>query len=167
MADTDIDRYLIKEESAPSVRTVTELGDIVDHSVHTVAAPRLGDLWRNLALLPDFMPLFKVLVWRSISLRYTQSFLGVIWVVAQPIASTFVVFFMFTLIRVNTADGSHQGIFLFSGILAWQFFARGLNDATASLLTHSGILTRIYLPKIMLPLAAIIATCFEPLANVM
>jgi lipopolysaccharide transport system permease protein len=163
MADTDIDDHLIKEGSVPSVRTVTALGDIVDHSVHTVAAPRLSDLWRNLALLPDFMPLFKVLVWRSISLRYTQSFLGIFWVIAQPIASTFVVFFMFTLIRVNTADGSHQGIFLFSGILAWQFFARGLNDSTGSLLTHSGILTRIYLPKIMLPLASIVATWFDTL----
>jgi lipopolysaccharide transport system permease protein len=157
------DRFFIKEGSVPSVRTVTALGDIVDHSLHTVAAPRLSDLWRNLALLPEFMPLFKVLVWRSISLRYTQSFLGVLWVIAQPIASTFVVFFMFVLIRVNTADGSHQGIFLFSGILAWQFFARGLNDATASLQTHSGILTRIYLPKIMLPLASVVATWFDTL----
>ena len=155
--------FFIKKGSVPAVRTVTELGDIIDHSVHTVAAPKLSDLWRNLALIPDFMPLFKVLIWRSISLRYTQSFLGVIWVIAQPIASTFVVFFMFNLIRVNTADGSHQGIFLFSGILAWQFFARGLNDATSSLQVHSGILTRIYLPKIMLPLASVIATWFDTL----
>jgi lipopolysaccharide transport system permease protein len=168
MTDTDLEneveeRFLIKEGSVPSVRTTTALGDIIDHSVHVIAAPRLTDLWRNLALLPDFMPLFKVLVWRTISLRYTQSFLGIIWVVAQPIASTFVVFFMFTLIRVNTADGSHQGIFLFSGILAWQFFARGLSEATGSLQTHSGILTRIYLPKIMLPLASVIATWFDTL----
>jgi len=156
-------RFVTKSGADPAVRTVTALGDIVDHSLHTVGAPRLSDLWRNLALLPDFMPLFKVLIWRSISLRYTQSFLGVLWVIAQPIASTFVVFFMFNLIRVNTADGSHQGIFLFSGILAWQFFARGLNDSTGSLQTHSGILTRIYLPKIMLPLASVVATWFDTL----
>jgi lipopolysaccharide transport system permease protein len=168
MTDTELenemeDRFLMAEGSVSPVRTTTALGDIIDHSVHLVAAPRLSDLWRNLALLPEFMPLFKVLVWRAISLRYTQSFLGIIWVIAQPIASTFVVLFMFTLIKVNTADGSHQGIFLFSGILAWQFFARGLTDATSSLQTHSVILTRIYLPKIMLPLASVIATWFDTL----
>jgi lipopolysaccharide transport system permease protein len=166
MTDADVEdkeKFYIKDGSVPSVRTVTALGDIVDHSVHAIAPPQLTDLWRNFALLPNFMPLFKVLVWRSISLRYTQSFLGIIWVVAQPIASTFVVFFMFNLIRVNTADGSHQGIFLFAGILAWQFFARGLQDATGSLQTHSGILTKIYLPKIMLPLASVVATWFDTL----
>lgn len=157
------EKFFIKDGSVPSIRTNTPLGDIVDHSLHVVSAPKLTDLWRNFALLPNFMPLFKVLVWRSISLRYTQSFLGIIWVIAQPIASTFVVFFMFNLIRVNTADGSHQGIFLFTGILAWQFFARGLNDATGSLQTHSGILTKIYLPKIMLPLASVLATWFDTL----
>jgi lipopolysaccharide transport system permease protein len=168
MTDTDLEseverRLIVREGSVPSVRTTTALGDIIDHSVHTIAPPRLSDLWRHLALLPDFMPLFKVLVWRSISLRYTQSFLGVLWITIQPIASTVMVLFMFNIIKVNTADGSHQGIFLFSGIMVWQFFARGLGETTGSLLAHAGILTKIYLPKIMLPLASVIAAWFDTL----
>jgi lipopolysaccharide transport system permease protein len=168
MTDTDLEneveeRFLITEDSVPFVRTTTALGDVIDHSVHTITTPQLTDLWRNLALLPDFMPLFKVLVWRSISLRYTQSFLGVLWITIQPIASTLMVFFMFNIIKVNTADGSHQGIFLFSGIMVWQFFARGLGDTTGSLLSHAGILTKIYLPKIMLPLASVMAAWFDTL----
>jgi lipopolysaccharide transport system permease protein len=171
MTDTDleneVERRLITEEgSFSSVRTITALGDVVDHSVHVIAPPQLSDLWRNLALLSDFMPLFKVLVWRSISLRYTQSFLGVLWLTIQPVASTLMVLFMFNIIHVNTADGAHQGIFLFSGIMVWQFFARGLGDATSSLQAHSGILTKVYLPKIMLPLASVTAAWFETLTMI-
>ncbi len=154
-------RFFIKEGSVPAVRTTTALGDIIDHSVHVVAAPRVSDLWRSLKSLPDFFPLFKVLVWRSLSLRYTQSFLGVLWITIQPVASTLMVFFMFNIIKVNTTDGSHQGIFLFSGIMVWQFFARGLGDATGSLTSNSGILTKIYLPKIMLPFASVMAAWFD------
>src|SRR6266481_1993796 len=95
-------RFFIKEGSVPSVRTTTALGDIVDRSVHIIAAPRVADLWRNLSMLPEFLPLFKVLVWRSVSLRHTQSFLGILWLTIQPIASTLMVFFMFNIIKVNT-----------------------------------------------------------------
>jgi lipopolysaccharide transport system permease protein len=162
--DNELERRLTLEEGpSSSLRTTTATGDVVDHSIHVVAPPRLIDLWRNLALLSDFMPLFKMLVWRSISLRYTQSFLGVLWLTIQPVASTLMVLFMFNIIHVNTADGAHQGIFLFSGIMVWQFFARGLGDATGSLQAHSGILTKIYLPKIMLPLASATAAWFETL----
>lgn len=170
MTDTDIDndergRFFMREGTGPSA--VTSIEQVrkawADEHVHEISAPKLADLWRNFTLLPNFMPLFKVLVWRSISLRYSQSFLGLLWVTIQPVASTLMVFFMFNLIKVNTADGSHQGIFLFTGIMVWQFFARGLSDATGSLLAHAGILTKIYLPKIMLPLASVIAAWFDTL----
>ena len=170
MSDADLEhesegRFFIKDGSVPVVRPSLESlkKDFVDESVHEIGAPKLTDLWRNFTLLPNFMPLFKVLVWRSISLRYSQSFLGVLWVAIQPIASTVMVFFMFAIIKINTADGSHQGIFLFTGIMTWQFFARALQDATGSLLAHAGILTKIYLPKIMLPLASVMAAWFDML----
>jgi lipopolysaccharide transport system permease protein len=158
-------RFVIQEGSVPTVRTSVDSVKkvFVDTSVHEIGAPKLSDLWRNFSLLPNFMPLFKVLVWRSISLRYSQSFLGVLWVAVQPVASTLMVLFMFNIIKVNTADGSHQGIFLFTGIMVWQFFARGLGDVTGSLLAHAGILTKIYLPKIMLPLASVMAAWFDTL----
>lgn len=163
MTDTEEGDYYI-DENASSGRRVSVSNfknEFVNESVHHIGAPRLADLWHNFTLLPSFLPLFKVLVWRSISLRYSQSFLGVLWVAIQPVASTVMVFFMFNIIKVNTADGSHQGIFLFSGIMTWQFFARGLQDATGSLLSHSGILSKIYLPKIMLPVASVMAAWFD------
>lgn len=162
MTDTSLNRDLDKPGVQDSGAPLPYIAG-ASRSVHVISAPRLGDFWRSLAELPDFFALFKVLVWRPISLRYTQSFLGILWITVQPIASTLMVFFMFNIIKVNTADGSHQAIFLFTGILAWQFFARALGDATSSLLTHSGILTKIYLPKIMLPVAAVVSAWFDAL----
>jgi len=168
MTDAELDdetkgRFVIREQTGRSFDTSVESlkKRFVDKKIHSIGAPKVSDLWHNFTLLPNFMPLFKVLVWRSISLRYSQSFLGVIWITVQPIASTLMVFLMFNIIKVNTADGSRQGIFLFTGIMVWQFFARGLSDATASLLAHAGILTKIYLPKIMLPLASVMAAWFD------
>jgi len=172
MTDADLEndvggRLITDAGSSSSVPTTIAPGNGVDHSVRVVAPPRLlSDLWYNLASLLNFMPLFKVLVRRSIALRHTQSFLGVLWLTIQPVASTLTVLFMFNIIRVNTADGANQGLFLFSGIMVWQFFARGLTDATSSLHAHAGILTKVYLPKLMLPLASVAAAWFETLITI-
>jgi lipopolysaccharide transport system permease protein len=160
MSEASLDRKL--EQGFPSVRTA-EISATAERGIQVIAPPRLGDLWRNLAELPAFLPLFKVLVWRAISLRYTQSFLGILWITIQPVASTLMVFFMFNIIKVNTTDGSNQGVFLFTGIMVWQFFARALGEATNSLLAHAGILTKIYLPKIMLPVASVVSAWFDTL----
>ena len=172
MIDTDLEndvgsRLIMEAGSSSSVRTTIVPGNGVDRSVQVVAPPRLlRDLWRNLALLLNSMPLFKVFVRRSIALRHTQSFLGVVWLTIQPVASTLTVLFMFNIIQVNTADGANKGLFLFSGIMVWQFFARGLTDATSSLHAHAGILTKVYLPKLMLPLASVAAAWFETLITI-
>jgi lipopolysaccharide transport system permease protein len=131
--------------------------------IHIISPPRMSDLWRDLKAIPFYLPLFKVLVWRAISLRYTQSYLGLVWVVVQPIVTTLVVMFMFGIIRADTSDGSNPGLFLFTGIMTWQVFARGVSDASGSLLSHAGILTKIYLPKIMLPFATTVAAWLDTL----
>jgi lipopolysaccharide transport system permease protein len=131
--------------------------------IHIVSPPELADLWRDLKELRFYLPLFRALVWRAISLRYTQSYFGLAWVVVQPIVTTLLVMFMFGIIRANTSDGSNPGLFLFTGIMTWQFFSRGLMEANSSLLSHAGILTKIYLPKIMLPFAATVAAWFDTL----
>ena len=154
-------------EEAPAVAGfVAETNDrheAWEADVHIVSPPQLSDLWRDLKAFPFYLPLFKILVWRAISLRYTQSYFGLLWVVLQPIATTVVVLFMFGIIRANTSDGSNPGLFLFTGIMTWQFFVRGLSDTNGSLLGHSGILTKIYLPKIMLPFAMMLAAWFDTL----
>jgi lipopolysaccharide transport system permease protein len=158
--------FIVEQErpaSAPSIDARDRLHDEWGGDVHLIAPPQMSDFWHSIRSLPFYLPLFKVLVWRAVSLRYAQSYFGLVWVVAQPIATTLVVFLMFGIIRADTSDGSHPGLFLFAGIMSWQFFARGLQEANNSLLSHAGILTKIFLPKIMLPFAVIVASWFDTL----
>lgn len=161
------DEFVIVEQEKSAPPSLTDARDRLHEEwgsdVHLIAPPQMSDFWSSVRSVPFYLPLFKVLVWRAVSLRYVQSYFGLIWVVAQPIATTMVVFLMFGIIRANTSDGSHPGLFLFAGIMSWQFFARGLSDASNSLLSHAGILTKIFLPKIMLPFAMILASWFDTL----
>jgi lipopolysaccharide transport system permease protein len=135
--------------------------DATDPTVTKIAPPQFGDIWHDLKILPKYLPLFRTLIWRFVIVRYLQSVLGVLWALLQPVATTLVLLFMFNIIRINTSDGGNAGLFLLVGVVVWQFFARAVQDATGSLVANSGILTKIYLPKIMLPSAAVVAAWFD------
>jgi lipopolysaccharide transport system permease protein len=143
------------------VNTVIDLGqdepESHDSEGHVIAPPRLADLWRTLTVLPAYGPLFKLFIWRNVSLQYKQSILGVFWIVLQPIISTFVIFFMFNMIGANTSDGPPPALFLFVGLMTWQFFSRGVQGGTASLASSGGMLTKVYFPRIIPPLATIMS----------
>jgi len=140
-------------ESPISLRAAAE--------VHVVTPPSLLDLWRNLFALYQYFALFRVLVWRFVVIRYLQSVLGIVWVALQPVGTTAVILFMFGIVKVSPGDGANNGLFLLAGLVTWQFFSRALQDATGSLTGNSGILTKIYLPKLIFPLAAATAACLD------
>ena len=132
-----------------------------DRSVVIITAPRLGDFWGMLFSLPAYVGLFRVFVLRQISVRYRQSVLGILWVVIQPVATTLVVLFMFKIIGADTSGGMPAGLFTFVGVLTWQFFSRGVQDGTMSLRNNSNILTKIYFPRIILPISGVLTAWFE------
>jgi lipopolysaccharide transport system permease protein len=134
---------------------------IVPRGGKVIAPPRVNDLWENLRQVPAYAPLFKVFIWRNISTRYKQSVLGVLWIVLQPLISTFVIFFMFNMIGARTSDGPPPALFLFVGLMSWQFFSRSLQDATASLASGGPILSKIYFPRIILPMTAAMSGWFD------
>lgn len=125
--------------------------------IHRITPPQLKDLWLTLRLLPSQLNLLRIFIWRTISVRYKQSILGVFWVALQPIATTVVIGFMFSIIGANTSGGAPKGLFLFVGVMLWQFFSRAVQDGTLSLLTNSAILTKIFVPRILFPMASAIS----------
>jgi lipopolysaccharide transport system permease protein len=132
---------------------------------YRIAPPRLSDLWDTMASLPNYGGLLRVFLWRQISVRYRQSILGVFWVVLQPLATTLIVFFMFRIIGANTSGGLPQGMFLFVGVMSWQFFSRGVQDGTMSLRNNANIITRIYFPRVILPVSGVLTAWFEILVT--
>jgi lipopolysaccharide transport system permease protein len=129
--------------------------------VQRISPPRLSDIWVTLRVLPSQYSLLSMMVWRTISVRYKQSILGVVWVALQPIATTLVIFFMFNIIGADTSGGAPKGLFLFIGVMTWQFFTRAVLDGTASLLANSGIVTKIFVPRLLFPVASVLSACVD------
>jgi len=111
----------------------------------------------DLRELVSFRDLFLFLVWREIRVRYAQSALGIGWAVAQPLATMVVFTLIFgTLVGVES-DGQSYSVFAFVAVVPWTYFANASNEATRSLSTNSNMVTKIYFPRILLPLASVTA----------
>jgi lipopolysaccharide transport system permease protein len=121
----------------------------------TIIKPRAGinqidwrDLWR-------YRELAYILVWRDIKVRYKQTIFGAAWAVFQPFVSmiVFSVFFG-TLVKVPS-DNLPYPIFVYAGLLPWTFFSNGLNRASNSLHSESNLISKIYFPRIIVPISSL------------
>ncbi len=111
---------------------------------------RLGDLLR-------FRELLYFLVWSELKVRYKQTVLGAAWAVIQPLAImvVFTVFFGI-VVRVPTGEIPYP-IFAFSGVVVWQYFTTALSRASHSMLEHQALITKVYFPRLVVPVAAVVA----------
>ncbi len=108
----------------------------------------LGELWANRELLLFF-------VWRDLKVRYKQTVLGILWAILQPL-STMLVFTVFLgwLARVPSGDIPYP-LFVLTGLVPWNFFATGLNQSANSLVGAQNLITKIYFPRLLVPVAAL------------
>jgi len=115
-----------------------------------LAALNLRDLW-------VYRELVLFLTWRDILVRYKQTVLGAAWAVIQPVVQMVV----FTLIFSNAAGLSSEGvpypIFSFAALLPWGLFSKAMNDAGRSLVTNRNMITKIYFPRLTIPVASVLA----------
>jgi len=97
------------------------------------------------------------LVWRDIKTRYAQSVLGIGWAVIQPIFSMIVFTIVFgKLARINS-DGVPYAIFSYTALVPWTYFAGALSSSSGSLLGASGMMTKVYFPRLVIPLAPVLS----------
>lgn len=127
----------------------------------TVIEPRPGWQLVDLRELWRFRELLFFLTWRDIKVRYKQTALGVGWSLLQPVG-TMLVFVLF----LGRMGGLSQGVenyplFVLAGILPWTFFANGLTAAGNSVLQNERLVTKVYFPRLLVPLSAIGATLFD------
>ncbi|HSE87028.1 MAG TPA: ABC transporter permease [Candidatus Binatia bacterium] len=108
----------------------------------------------NLKEIWEYRELFYFLAWRDIKVRYKQMFLGIGWALLQPFMTMLVFsFFLGRLVRVPS-DGIPYPLFIFCALLPWQLFARALTDSSNSLVANQNLLTKVYFPRLIVPLAA-------------
>ena len=112
------------------------------------ATPDLRELWA-------YRELLYFLVWRDVKVRYKQTALGVTWVVLQPLLTTLVfTVFLGRLARVPS-DGAPYPLFVYVGLLPWSFFSSSVMLSGLSLVGNSHLVTKIYFPRAIIPMAAV------------
>jgi lipopolysaccharide transport system permease protein len=114
------------------------------------AALRLGELW-------DYRELLFFLIWRDVKVRYKQTALGVAWAVLQPLLTMFVFSLFFGRLARIASDGLPYPVFNLAGLVPWTFFAFGLNEAATSVVGSRHLITKVYFPRLAIPLATVLA----------
>jgi lipopolysaccharide transport system permease protein len=114
------------------------------------ASVDFAELWHYRELL-----LFQAL--RDIKVRYKQTALGAAWAILQPVLTMAVFTILFGRLAGVPSDGVPYPIFAFSALLPWQLFAFALTQSSNSLVDNAPVLTKVYFPRLILPLASVLA----------
>src|SRR5215210_3583709 len=110
----------------------------------------LGELWEHRELL-------YFLVWRDVKVRYKQTFLGAAWAILQPVATMVVFSLFFGRLAGVPSDGVPYPVFSLAGLVPWTFFSTGLVQSANSLVGSQNLLTKVYFPRLAIPIAAVLA----------
>jgi homopolymeric O-antigen transport system permease protein len=117
---------------------------------------------RGLELLPArelwaSRELLYFLVWRDLKVRYKQTALGVAWIVLQPIALTAMFAVVFGRFLSAPSGGLPYSVFVLAGLVPWQLFAAALTRAGPSLVANEHLITKVYFPRVLVPIAAVLS----------
>ncbi|MFV2081279.1 MAG: ABC transporter permease [bacterium] len=126
-------------------------------AVTTVIEPSRGWLAINFREVWSYRELLTLLIWRDISIRYRQSLVGIGWAVIQPVMTMLIFTVIFGKFAKLPSDGIPYPIFTFCALLPWTYFARSLTDSSDSLVASSHLITKVYFPRLVLPLSKVFA----------
>lgn len=105
----------------------------------------------------DYRDLFIFWVWRSVKVRYAQSALGIGWAVIQPVFTVLVFTVIFGNLAKIDSDGVPYALFSLAALVPWTFFANSITESTGSLIQNANMISKIYFPRIILPMAAVLS----------
>lgn len=132
---------LDRTNSKVSPELVLEAGRAERHYWH--------DLWR-------YRELFRVLISRNVSVRYKQTVIGAAWALIRPFATMVILTIVFGKLANLPSEGEvPYAIMVFAGLLPWTFFSGALSDVSNSLIGGANLISKVYFPRLILPMAAI------------
>lgn len=127
----------------------------------TIIRPPRGVGALRLAELREYRELLYFLVWRDLKVRYKQTVIGVAWVILQPLAMMVVFTLFFGTLAKMPSEGIPYPLFAYAGLLPWQLFSRSMSESANSLVADQRLITRVYFPRLMVPLATILAALVD------
>ena len=110
------------------------------------------DLWR-------YRELFYILSWRDVKVKYKQTIIGVLWSILRPLLVMGIFTIVFSYFAKLPANiNAPYALFVFTAMLPWQFFASSLTECSNSMVTNSTLITKVYFPRLIVPVSAVIAS---------
>jgi lipopolysaccharide transport system permease protein len=110
----------------------------------------LGALWQ-------YRELLYFLVWRDVKVRYKQTALGAAWAIIQPLFTMVVFALFFGRLAKMPSDGIPYPLFSYAALVPWTFFAQAMSQASNSLVGSANLITKVYFPRLIVPLASVLS----------
>ena len=130
-----------------------------------VIRPSRGLVPINFAELWRYRELLWFLAWRDILVRYKQTVIGVLWVLVQPLLTMVILTVIFGRLAKMDSQGVPYAILTLAAILPWQFFSAALLQSSNSLVAQSNLVSKVYFPRLILPLSSIVSAGFDFLVS--
>jgi lipopolysaccharide transport system permease protein len=118
---------------------------------------RRGWLALDLAEMWAYRELLYFFVWRDIKVRYKQTVIGAAWAVLQPLMTMLVFSLFFGRLAKIPSQGLPYPIFYYCALLPWMYFSTAMQAATNIVVDHQRVITKIYFPRVVLPVAAVLS----------
>ena len=129
------------------------------HRIVITPEKSVQGFWRELR---DYRDLFYFLAWRDFKVRYKQTVLGVVWAVIRPLITMLILSVVFgRLAKLPSEGGAPYQIMVFSAMLPWYFFASTLQDSSQSLVMNANMITKVYFPRLIIPISTLFVTTVD------
>ena len=150
---TETSDATVAEPEAPAV-TPTPPTRQADDRVTVIRPPsRFPRL--DVAELWAYRELFGILVWRDLKVRYKQTAIGAIWAIFQPVLVAAVYTVVFGRFAKFPSGSIYYPVFVFAGLLPWQYFASSVSSGSTALVANVSLVTKVYFPRVLLPVSAV------------
>ncbi len=149
--------------------------DSIDSTIQptVVIEPSRGLFHIDLKAIWEYRELLYFLVWRDVKVRYKQTVLGATWAILQPLMTMAIFTVIFNYFAKIPSDGLPYPVFAYAALLPWNYFSQAMNRSGNSLVGNAHLITKVYFPRLMIPLAATVtpavdlAVSFIPLLGLM
>jgi lipopolysaccharide transport system permease protein len=131
----------------PRADNDTDLSELVIRPRSGWIAIDWSGMWSHRELLAFFM-------WRDVSVRYKQTLLGPAWAIFQPLIMMLIFTVIFGRFAKMDSEGFPYPVFVFAGLIPWSLFSQGMAQAALSLVNQQQLITKVYFPRLFVPIAA-------------
>jgi lipopolysaccharide transport system permease protein len=123
-----------------------------------------SNYWRDIW---SFRGLFYFLTWRDVLVRYKQTFIGFSWSIIRPLLTLVVFTIVFGKLAGLPGNGVPYALLVTAGLIPWQFFSNAFTEASNSLIGNSGLLSKVYFPRLIIPASAVLVAIVDFLISLL